>query len=121
MNSKLINKYENLLLQIHEQFDDNDLNELSELIALMVNSGRTRHAAAVLRLALFYQPEVPELWTKMGDIQALNARFDESTAAHREARRLMKNRLCVMDYAYDGETKVLLLPPPFVSEAAYAT
>ncbi|GEM_PF-5132831 len=121
MDNRTIIKYENLLMRIHNQFDSHDLSELSELIAYLVKNERTGHAAAVLRLAVFYQPEVPELWTKLGDIQVLDAKLKESRASCQEAARLINNRLHVTDYSRRQKTERLPLPAPFFAEAVFVT
>src|SRR5262245_25924632 len=107
MDSQLINKYEKLLLRLDARLEESDLTELSELISSMVTAERIIEGIAVLRLATFYQPEIPELWTQLGDLHALNSNMEESSNAHMEAARLCRNRL----FEITAQEYIEVVPP----------
>ena len=90
MYNQTITEYEKLFFRFDGHFKSEDLEIFIELTEHLIKSDRFDDALACLRLAIFYQPEIPDFWLKLAEVQYLRRDRLQAENAYKEARRLLE-------------------------------
>lgn len=71
--------------------DERDISEMVELIFYLIKQNRLYPAIACLRLAVFYHPDIYQLWMILGEVYDLQGDRENAVIAYQESLVIINN------------------------------